>query len=261
MSQTEPVGNTASTGTKNTQKYRWCFTFFVNDDGEPSASQLSQLISVHSKEYGFQLEEAPTTKKLHYQGWLSLKNKEYMQTVCNILPSAHIEPMKDIWKSKKYCSKEESRVAGPWDQTSIFIETIDRNHFYDWQHKCYEILMRKPNNRTIHWVYEPKGNCGKTAFCKYMAVHNGAIVFNNAPTKDIAFALPAAPRIVLFNMSRSSENRFNYNAVEAIKDGLIFSPKYEGRMKIFDSPHVMIFANFEPEYNALSIDRWCIYRI
>lgn len=265
MSQAEPDGNTSTSGLKSTPKYQrplWCFTVWPNDDEEPTPSQLSQHLRGYCKAWCFQMEKCPTTGKIHYQGWMSLKHKEYFGTVQSFLPKSHIEPMRDIWKSKKYCTKEETKIGGPWDENSVFITTIDKNRFYAWQKTCYQILTeKKPNDRTIHWIYDSKGNKGKTAFCKYMIVHHGAYVFGNAGSKDIAYAIPEVPKIILFNLSRSSETRFNYNALEAIKDGVIFSAKYESMTKVFNPPHVMVFANWEPEYDQLSMDRWSIMNI
>lgn len=265
MSQAEPGGNTKSPGAKpakNYQKVNWCFTFFLNEEDEPTPSQMSQELKRYCKAWGFQLEKCPTTEKLHYQGWLSLKTKEYMNTLTNMFPKIHIEGMKDIWASKKYCTKEESKVGGPWDENSIFIKTINKKDFFWWQEHCFEILIDKnPDDRTIYWVHDESGNKGKTSFIKYMAVHHKACVYNNAPTKDIAFALPDDPKIILFNLSRSSETRFNYSALEALKDGMIFSSKYESKAKLFNSPHVMVFCNFAPDREAMSADRWSIIDI
>jgi len=43
--------------------------------------------------------------------------------------------------------------------------------------------------------------------------------------------------------------------MEELKDGVLFSGKYESKTKIYDIPHVIVFANFLPKENALSKDR------
>jgi len=42
---------------------------------------------------------------------------------------------------------------------------------------------------------------------------------------------------------------------------MIYSSKYEGGYKLFNSPHVIVFANAEPKYEALSGDRWKVFNI
>lgn len=66
------------------------------------------------------------------------------------------------------------------------------------------------------------------------------------------------PKIVILNLSRQSEGAFSYASVESIKDGLVFSGKYEGGSKLFPRPHVIVFANWNPDLSKLSLDRWDI---
>ena len=49
-------------------------------------------------------------------------------------------------------------------------------------------------------------------------------------------------------------NTFNYEALESLKNGAMFSPKYESKSKVYDMPHVIVFANWQPDRIGLSID-------
>jgi len=53
----------------------------------------------------------------------------------------------------------------------------------------------------------------------------------------------------------------NYGAIEQVKNGLVFSGKYESSMLIFNPPHVVIFANDTPDESMYSNDRWHIHKI
>lgn len=263
-SQAEPVGNTKTTGNKtrkpqDIQCYRWQFTLKFN--GEPEEPKiLFDTLKEFCKEFYFQLEKGNSGYE-HFQGCLSLKNKERLSTVKNIIRNdAHIESAKDWHALKKYSTKKDSRVSGPWDHNSVWIDLIKDEELYEWQKKIIEKIKEKPDNRTINWIWEPTGKFGKTQFQKYLIVKFGASLIGGGK-KDIAYSLPDDPKIVVMNLERDLEERVNYGAIEAVKDGLIFSGKYESKVKIFNSPHVLIFANFEPDIERMSKDRWSIVRL
>lgn len=66
------------------------------------------------------------------------------------------------------------------------------------------------------------------------------------------------PKIVIINLPRTTEGHVSYASIESLKDGLIQSGKYEGGFRMYKPPHVIIFANFLPTLEALSLDRWSI---
>lgn len=254
-SQEKPGGNTKITRPKY-QLYCWFFTLRME---ECEASQLSQLLRQIAKKFTFSGERGDGGFE-HWQGCFSLRNKEYFDTVKNYFPiSIHLEPCKNFFKSVNYCKKEETHIEGPYDENSKFIKTI--TELYPWQKRARDICLEEPDDRSIYWFWEPDGCKGKTQFCKYMVVHHGACVLGNGAFKDLAQAIPDAPIIVLFNITRDLEDRINYSAIEAIKDGLMFSAKYESHTKVFNSPHVLIFANYEPRMESMSRDRWIIQRL
>jgi len=185
------------------------------------------------------------------------KNKRKVYNRENHLPhSTHLEPIKNWWMSVKYCTKPETRIEGPYDEKYTFIKTI--KYLNEWQKKVEKIILEEPDDRTIVWVWAYEGGKGKTQFCKYLIQKYKADCFNNCKTSDIAYALSEEPKICLFDFSRKIEGFVNYSALESVKNGLIFSGKYESRMRCFNSPHVVVFANFPPEEDCMSKDRWKI---
>lgn len=253
----KPKGNTKSFGARN-QLYRWFFTIPYE---AITLSQLSQDLRTFCKKYTFSGELSEKGYK-HWQGCFSLKEKMYFHTVKNILPDvAHLEPCKNWWSALNYCKKVETHIEGPYDETTIFSHIDLPTQLYDWQERIVHIAKQKPNDRVIHWFWEKNGCTGKTTLCKYLAVKYDAVVLNNCSSRDGSFALPNDPKIVVVNLTRSNEGHINYGLLEAIKDGLIFSPKYESKMKIFNSPHVFVFANCEPDTAMMSKDRWIIHEL
>lgn len=130
-----------------------------------------------------------------------------------------------------------------------------------YQARIDQMVRTDPDPRKIHWYYDEYGNTGKTWFTRFLICFRGAIRFSNAKTADIAYAIRGSPRIVIFDYSRSQEEQINYAVLEDIKNGLIFSPKYESESKMFAIPHVLVFANWRPNEAKMSQDRWDIVHI
>lgn len=240
----------------------WFFT--LNNYTPKDIAILDTLFQAECVKYCFQ-EELSASGTPHLQGTCVYKNARMFTAMRAINSKIHWETTKNVTKSFEYCSKPETRNGNIYTNIealkAIELDIIDT--LYPWQQEVAEICNTKPNNRTINWYWSRKGNNGKTALCKYMYSKKGdkINIFNNGGTKDIAFALSTGVQIVFFNIVRSLENKCNYTALEQVKDGLIFSGKYESAMKIFNSPHVFVFANFAPKLDNLSEDRWRIINL
>lgn len=126
-----------------------------------------------------------------------------------------------------------------------------------WQEELVIEITHEPNDRTIRWIVDATGNAGKTWFSKWAAVNLDAQVIANGKTRDIAHAYQNK-KIVILNLARTPEEYINYTVMEQIKDGMIWSPKYESTMKYFKSPHLVVMANQWPDMTKVSLDRWHI---
>lgn len=123
-----------------------------------------------------------------------------------------------------------------------------------WQQDLNRELSLIPHSREIIWYYDEVGNKGKSFMSTYLARNVGALVISNGKTSDIAHVYDNHP-IVVWDLSRSNEDKVNYGPMEDIKNGRIFSPKYESTVKYFPIPHVVVFANFKCPPGKFSIDR------
>ena len=66
----------------------------------------------------------------------------------------------------------------------------------------------------------------------------------------------------MFDIPRANRGHISYASLECIKNGMVCNTKYETGVKIFNSPHVFIFANFPPDDEGqLSEDRWHIMKL
>lgn len=74
--------------------------------------------------YLFQLENCPKTNRIHAQGFLQLETKNTITWMkSNINSSCHFEICKkNIQTNIDYCSKEESRVDGPWHKGNLVLQ-------------------------------------------------------------------------------------------------------------------------------------------
>lgn len=259
-SQGEPPGNTkqpVSRRAQSTQYYRWQFTLKYDDT--LNESQLSQHLKDFCKEFYFQLEKGKEGEYLHWQGCFSLIMKERFETVKNHFPNTiHLEKAQNWFKLKNYSNKDETRVKGPFTHESVFVKVIEE--LRPWQVELWNLLQQEPEDRKILWIYDKSGNSGKTAFCKWAMVKHHATFIQNGKKADMVYAIKD-PKIVLINFSRTNESHVNYDAIESVKDGILYSPKYESHAKIFNSPHVVIFSNFKPEIHSMSQDRWELYNL
>lgn len=181
----------------------------------------------------------------------------------------HVERSRDVTKSVQYCTKIETRSGRVW--TSGFVAPRDdlgivgESELYDWQRLLLCELGSLPHARKVIWYADPEGGCGKTEFCRYVLNAVDSVLFlTSAAGKDLVHQVVKTkrpPKIVILNLSRQSEGAFSYASVESIKDGLVFSGKYEGGSKLFPKPHIVVFANWMPDLSKLSLDRWDIRQL
>lgn len=131
-----------------------------------------------------------------------------------------------------------------------------------WQQQLLEIIEKGADARSVIWLWESKGDAGKSFMVKHLAVNHGFQPLTNAPTRDIACAWQRGH--VCIDYARTDSTERNYDIIEKIKNGMMFSAKYESQTKFSDQyrdSHVICFANDPPDVSKLSMDRWKIYNI
>lgn len=128
-----------------------------------------------------------------------------------------------------------------------------------WQQCFIDLIGAPPGDRLIHWIYDGIGGSGKSYLCGHLQVSHGAFITTGGKVADIAHAYNSE-RIVIFDLPRTMAEHCDhiYSMIECFKNGALFSGKYQSALKIFDVPHVLVFANFMPDQSKLSKDRWDI---
>lgn len=144
-------------------------------------------------------------------------------------------------------------------QRKYEIKPLPKEHtLYDWQEKLFEDLKGQVDDRKIIFIVDLKGDTGKSWFCDYCESNlENVQILTPGKKADLAFEFKPGTKILFMDAPRSKQNDFiQYDFLEDIKNGRIFSPKYESRMKYFERPHVVVFMNHRPDYEKLSEDRY-----
>ena len=128
---------------------------------------------------------------------------------------------------------------------------------YIWQEVLLDLIAGEPDDRQILWVYDPIGGLGKSYMSKYLVDTKGAFYCNGGKGNDLVYAYDGEP-ICIFDYVRDSRDYVNYGPMEQIKNGMLFSSKYNSRVKRFNKPHVIVMANFLPDKFKLSRDRYFV---
>jgi len=254
-------GNTETPAKKQGTQYNyWFFTY--NNYKIEQIEQIEQILRHECKWYVFQ-EETGKEGTNHLQGTICLKVKQRMTQLKRIEPSIHWEATKSVKASIEYCTKYESRSGKIYSYGIDIPAPIKLIEPYGWQLDVLEIIKTEPDERTIYWFWERNGGVGKTQLCKYLVVKHNALMLTGK-SNDMYYMISKHPdkrTLIIVDIPRSTQDYINYGAIEQIKNGLIFSGKYEGCQLVFNCPHVIVFSNELPNMSMMSIDRWKITEI
>ncbi len=253
-------GNTDNPPLQPPQLKHHFFTFnnYVRDD----ILILIKLFDEICYMYCFQEEKGDSGTE-HLQGVISL-HRRMRRTEFGLSKKIHFEKVRDLTQSYNYCSDIKKRSG------DIFCKNYKvQKHFLikdkkKWMIDLEEIIKVKcENNRVINWYYDTKGGAGKSVFAKYLCLYYNAIYLSRGNYKDLINLIYKSDNvnIVILDLPRNNGNRVSYDALEAIKNGIICNVKYETGMKVFDSPHIIVFSNERPDLTCLSKDRWNIKNI
>jgi len=148
------------------------------------------------------------------------------------------------------------------DQKDISVED---HELYPWQDALKQDLLLPPDDRKVIFVIDKKGNQGKTWFAKwYCKTNDDSQYLEPAKKVDMAYALQDNLRVLFLNITRTTDSdsqNYLYAFIESVKDGMVFSPKYESRMKYLSKVHVVILMNTDPNMDLLSEDRYSLINL
>lgn len=247
---------------QTTQRVHWFFTW--NNYQKEDIETLETFFRDICSKYCFQ-EETGKCGTPHLQGTISLKKRARWEEFG--LPKViHWEKVAHLTLSYLYCSKEESRTGKVFTMNykipkKLKFITPDK----PWQIEILKIIETEPDDRLVYWFWSKAGGIGKSQFAKLLVAKHDSLFFEEGKKSDIMNLIFNADMdeksCCVIDVPRANGNNVSYKSIESIKNGMIYSSKYEGGYKLFNSPHVIVFANAEPKYEALSKDRWKVFNI
>ncbi|AXH75935.1 MAG: replication protein [Cressdnaviricota sp.] len=261
-------GNVNPPPTYKFQAVSWTGNIHFNNKNEilEYFEQISKILH-HFKWYVFGEEYGVSGTTPHIQFAITFKKKQYQSFVFQIFNKKFFcEKMKGKFSQQDYCLKEGNKTLTNFKFPKP-LKLMTKDHLKPWQLEIAERFNEAEDplfGRKINWFYDFDGGIGKSILCKYLVDQRGALLLGGA-NKDCLFGLfefikinKEAPEIVIFDIPRVNKGAISYQALEQIKNGMFFNSKYESGMCRFNSPHILIFSNDEPDYGSLSQDRWVV---
>ncbi|AEF97834.1 replication initiation protein [Banana bunchy top alphasatellite 3] len=126
-----------------------------------------------------------------------------------------------------------------------------------WQIQLTEAIAEEPDDRSIIWVYGPNGNEGKSTYAKSL-IKKDWFYTRGGKKENILFSYvdEGSTKHIVFDIPRCNQDYLNYDVIEALKDRVIESTKYKPiKIVELDRIHVIVMANFMPDFCKISEDR------
>lgn len=133
-----------------------------------------------------------------------------------------------------------------------------------WQQNLKTKLELEPDRRKVIFIVDEVGNSGKSWFAHYYTKLIGETCQVMLPGRkaDMAYALKPGLKVFFLDAPRSKQGEYiQYDFLEDLKNGYVFSTKYESRIKKYEPMHIVVNMNENPDRTKLSADRYDIIQI
>ena len=176
-------------------------------------------------------------------------------------------------KHFSYVTKEDTRVGGPWDDTSLVqekppltrqLQRFMEHEFYSWQATCWK-LVQEEDDRWIHLFIDEVGNVGKSVFLEFLEYQG--LAFEMPPLRhledimEFAHSFPPQKAYIIDMPRGMKKDKLAdfYAGLETMKNGVTYDKRYVGKKRRMDRPQIMVFTNTLPAFEFMSMDRWRIH--
>lgn len=270
LKDTAEEGNTSpsSSSTSTKECRNWFFTWnnYTEQDFEDIKAWLS---TVKTKKYvlGKEVGKEGTP---HIQGCIMFVSSKKFSSLKAKWPKVHWEKTISAQAAIDYCKKEgdfceKKTLEEQYDD--YMLKIYSDVEWRPWQQDIINLLGEMPSSRTVNWYWEGEGNIGKSFMTKYIEWKYKCIIVNGKQSdvfngiRTYLETKKEYPEVVIVDIPRTNKEYVCYSTMEKIKDGLMYSGKYEGGVIRLLPVHLIVFANFEPEKRKLSDDRWNIVEL
>jgi len=251
--------------------FAWCFT--LNNPTEAEVTRLKAAVEARPFTKYIVANEKGEEGTPHLQGWMRFQTRirpisAFKHVALRDGKAAiHWEPAKGTQdENYTYITKDTGKehfwlwtnCQGP---RAVWI--LGDSQLHPWQAELDRLVSvpPAPQDRRIHWVFDPSGGQGKSALCKYLSLKWGAALLSGKLGDIVHVAAENEADAYLFDFTRAQQEYIPYTAMEQVKNGHYMSGKYEGKIVVRNTPHIICFANFAPRFASMTKDRWRLYTI
>lgn len=193
------------------------------------------------------------------------QNEDLLEDASMVMGVANSLSLKDAYVNYVRKFGDVMGVKTIYESLSSDIEREPPNiQLREWQE---EIIKRfnQPVDRSVVWITDIKGGCGKSTFLDWMELsypdkvcglvqlggtQNSATIIKNHIDKY------PKTEIIIIDLPRDAQKRNIYDSIESFKNGKMNTTKYSGKTFRFNKCHVCVLANFYPDLSRLTLNRW-----
>lgn len=252
-------GNTRTPSVRINPAVSWCFT--LNNYTDEDLGAMVPKFQGLARKYYF-AKEVGESGTPHLQGTIHFK-KKVRPVSLGLNPGIHWEKRKGTWEQAvAYCQKEDGqKYCFGFKPLRPLKKLPTEVMLFPWQQTVLDMVQAEPDDRSIVWIHEKIGAVGKTTFMKHLMRFEAAIPLEGKKADMLYIAQQNESDLYIMDLERSMEQFVSYASMEKVKNGAYMCGKYEGGIVDRNCPHFIVFANFAPEREKLSLDRWKVFTI
>uniref|UniRef100_A0A8A4XCL2 Replication-associated protein n=1 Tax=Chrysolophus pictus Smacoviridae sp. TaxID=2814972 RepID=A0A8A4XCL2_9VIRU len=193
----------------------------------------------------------------HYQIRLSVSNESFFDWCKDHIPWAHLEEASDKWEYEK----KEGHYWTSWELPAV--RKLRFGEITEVQRRALKALRTQSERQVDVW-YDKDGGSGKTWLGTHLletgeALYIRANAYNTEAICNFIVHNWNGQRIIVIDIPRAFDPKKAtglYETIEMIKDGPVFSLKWEGSWKNVRGTKLLVCTNTKLDMKMLSKDRW-----